>query len=370
MSKAVWVFWGLPAVSAVVIAALVATGAGRPSFSKKTAPAQATPAPSPADRLKTAVSAQGEALAGRTMILHAVAVGPAPRSFRWIQASGAPVVLEDPTSATSRFTVPEGPGPLRFLLFVSDGQEVQSAAVVVPLPELPLRADAGEDQNTPVGGRITLDGRRGQPSEGVAFRWLPVSGPAPANPVESSGTYTFEAAEPGRYRFALVVARGTELSEPDFVEVAVEGPPAETPARVESVPNLSATPAAPASIAQVSADALAAMGAGPRVSESLANAFSEVGSRVDLYENYAELYAELARRLEPILPAGGPRRQMWNDRVFAPLTAFVVEGMRDDGLDLLQPEGLQTPLSDEQRERLAAQFREMAAGFRQRAAGH
>jgi hypothetical protein len=89
---------------------------------------------------------------------------------------------------------------------------------------------------------------------------------------------------------------------------------------------------------------------------------------MDLYENYADTFAEMSRRLEPILPEEPSRRNRWIRRLFEPLTARLIEVMRSEGLDLRLPEGQSAPLSASQRASLADQFRLVAEGLRSAAA--
>ena len=47
---------------------------------------------------------------------------------------------------------------------------------------------------------------------------------------------------------------------------------------------------------------LKALKLGIEVAEPLARVFEDTADRMDLYENYADTFAEMSRRLEPILP--------------------------------------------------------------------
>jgi hypothetical protein len=85
---------------------------------------------------------------------------------------------------------------------------------------------------------------------------------------------------------------------------------------------------------------------------------------MDLYRSYAEAYSELSRRLESLLPADPVRRAVWDERLFAPLTVHLIEGMRAEGLDLRRPEAQNVALTSGQRARLAELFRSMSQGFR------
>jgi hypothetical protein len=319
-------------------------------------------------RLRVMPGFEGRPAPGLQVQLKAVGAGSGPLSYRWIQTRGSEVTLDDPTSARPRFIVPERAGLLEFVLVAADGNQASTSRLTIAVegghPGVDLRADAGDDQVAVVGRRVTLNGLRSEPQGRIGFRWLQVAGPEVALPVEDGTTYSFVPTGPGTHRFALVVAHGEAISMPDMVEVRVgtlTGPEPVTPF---------APPPAPApTLSQLAGQALAAVAGGPDVSEELAAAFEEAASRVDLYESYGELYGELSRRLEPVLPVDPGQRQHWDQALFAPLTAQVVQTLSQAGLDPRTPHGLSAPLPEDVRQRLAAQFREMAAGFRQCPAG-
>ena len=103
--------------------------------------------------------------------------------------------------------------------------------------------------------------------------------------------------------------------------------------------------------------ALSEVEGGPSAGDDLGEAFLGVASRMDLYTSYDELMVELTRRLEEVVPGDASRRSAWLGRVFAPLTARVVDRMRAEGLDLSQPGGRAADLTRPQRRALAEQFR-------------
>ena len=94
---------------------------------------------------------------------------------------------------------------------------------------------------------------------------------------------------------------------------------------------------------------LKALKLGAEVAEPLARAFEDTADRMDLYENYADTFAEMSRRLEPILPDDPSQRSRWIRRLFEPMTGRVIEVMRSEGLDFRLPESQSVPLSASQR---------------------
>ena len=64
------------------------------------------------------------------------------------------------------------------------------------------------------------------------------------------------------------------------------------------------------------------------------------------------------------MPTDAPRRAVWDERLFVPLTARLIEGMKLEGLDLRQAESRNIALTASQRAKLAEMFRAMARGFR------
>ena len=101
-----------------------------------------------------------------------------------------------------------------------------------------------------------------------------------------------------------------------------------------------------------------------RAAEALGEAFDGVADRMDLYRSYAEAFHELGRRLEPLVPPDAPRRSVWDERLFVPLTARMVDAMKAEGLDLRVAEARGAALTAGQRATLAEVFRSMARGFR------
>ncbi len=226
-----------------------------------------------------------------------------------------------------------------------------------PLPVASPKADAGDDLIGLVGRRVTLNGRASTPAGRIGFRWIQVAGPLIRMRVEEGDLLTFLPEAPGVYRFALVVAEGGVISEPDFTTVLV----------VAEVPQTGPAPAAaspPLTAQEAARTALASLPDGPGAATALAEAFAEIAGRIDLYGTYADILQGTSSRLQPVLPADPTRRAAWNERLFLPLTRRLIDDMLPAGLDLSRPEGQAVPLSAAQRRRLAEQFHAMARGFR------
>lgn len=156
-----------------------------------------------------------------------------------------------------------------------------------------------------------------------------------------------------------------QISQPDMVEVQVgtwKGPTTTTAREVEAT---SYSPPPAPTLSQVAQSALAGLEGGSDRAEDLARNFEDVAARVALYASYSDLFVELSRRLDSIVPQEPALRKTWLERLFGPLTAPLIAEMRRQGLDLLTPAGQAAPLNTPQRDALAEQFREMASGFRQ-----
>jgi hypothetical protein len=299
---------------------------------------------------------------GRRILLHGEG-SIAARWVRWVQTQGPPLEIESPTSLSTGVMVPKGASLLGFTLFVANplGTDASSLVIRVTRPdgvpaEPSLRADAGDDQVGIVGRQITLNGARSEPRGQVGYRWIQVAGPPVRLDLEEGYIYSFVPQAPGVYQFALVVGSGSELSRPDLVTVSVGNPA--SPYGLEPARD------APEALHDVARAALATVPGGIDVAQPLAEAFDGIADRMDLYHSYAEAYSELCRRLELLLPPDPARRGVWDERLFAPLTARLVDGMRAEGLDFRRPDAQSTPLTSAQRAKLAELFRSMSQGFR------
>lgn len=225
-----------------------------------------------------------------------------------------------------------------------------------------LRADAGDDQIGLVGRQLTLNGSRSQPKGGLGFRWILMSGPRADPMVEDGHFLAFTPTVSGVYRFALVVASGSRISEPDVVEVIVG---ALTPVNAPGPPAQGAPTLPALSTEELARRSLASIAGGREAGEGLAETFDAIASKMDLYQTYADVFSELSRRLEGTLSTDPAQRAAWTQGLFMPLSARLVEQLRTVGLDLSQAAGAGQPLTPAQKERLAEQFQRMAEGFRE-----
>ncbi|HEX8200965.1 MAG TPA: hypothetical protein VF590_10780, partial [Isosphaeraceae bacterium] len=274
--------------------------------------------------------------------------------YQWVQSRGALVrFLDGATAPSARIQLPDSSGPLEFLLVVSHPGGVASAALTlyVPAPgEDDPVADAGDALRGTVGQPVQLDGARSEPRGHLVYKWIALAGPD-AQPValDASGAVaTFTPRVPGLYRFLLVVASARAISDPDAVDVLVVPPP----------------PPPPPTIEQVAATALEAVDGGAAAAGALGEVFDALAGRIDLYRSYEDVYQEMSRRLEAIVPDDPARRAAWAERVFVPLTARLIEGLRAEGLDLTRGEGPSAAMTEDQKARLADLLRGISGGFR------
>jgi hypothetical protein len=292
-----------------------------------------------------------------------------------VQIQGSRVELGNPTRPQVAFTVPDNATSMTFLLIVLNREGLDCATVTVPVPmdvvsptDPSLRANAGDDQLGFVGRQITLNGIRSEPRGKIGYRWIQVAGPAVPIKIIEGRTYTFVPPVPGLYRFALVVASGSDISEPDLVDVTVC---ANAKLVESSQPVASANPdpaTASSSLEDLAKSLLSSIEDGPAHADGLATCFAAVADRMELYHTYAEAFSEMSRRLESVIPADSPSRPFarsyWNEHLFAPLSSRLILGLMPEGLNLARPEGQVAPLSSAQKKRLAELLHGMAAGFR------
>jgi hypothetical protein len=106
-------------------------------------------------------------------------------SYEWIQISGTPVTLSNPSSTVPTFVAHnagDGGTSLVFQLTVTDNGSLQSAdtcTVTVTLDNnVPPVADAGPDQTVAEGAMVTLDGSSSYDSDdGISsYEWIQISG--------------------------------------------------------------------------------------------------------------------------------------------------------------------------------------------------
>lgn len=291
--------------------------------------------------------------------------------FRWLQTLGRKIRLSNSDGATASFVMPDDSEVLGFLLIVTSpsGSDTAEVRVGGPVPAAAapsntrLRADAGDDQIALVGRQVTLNGGRSEPTGEIGCRWVQTGGPTTHLKLEDGAIFAFTPTVPGVYRFALLVAAGSEISTPDEVIVTVGGGTRiGGPAGVVS-PGDAIVPD-PTPTHEVARSALASLRGGPEAAEPLASLFEAAADRMDLYSSYADAFSEMSRRLEEILPADAAHHAIWIERLFNPLSAQTVEVMRIEGLDLRLPDARAASMSTAQKAALAEHFRLIAEGFR------
>jgi len=293
--------------------------------------------------------------------------GPAATGtvYRWVQTEGPPVAIDDPGKPQISFIVPPNAQRLVFLLTLKDGNGQRAGRVVIPINSAPdrasLRAEAGDDQIGLVGRQITLNGSASTPRERLGYRWLQVAGPKLGLAVGDQAYFSFTPVAPGVYRFALVVAEGSRISEPDEVTVTV----GDYPAKSASDPGVSLAGTAPSP--GLSQAVLGAESFAPKaLIAQVADVFQAVSERAALYSTFAELTSEMTRRLDGIVPADPNSRQLWAQNVFAPLTQHTTAEMFAMGVDLRFPQNHQQPLNASQKEKLRNLFHTYSLEFRSR----
>jgi hypothetical protein len=248
---------------------------------------------------------------------------------------------------------------------VANAKGVDTGELTVPVVGVPAanapavapRADAGDDQVALVGRRVNLSGALSEPRGQIAHRWIQMGGPKVRLSFDEGAMYSFIPHVPGVYRFALVVASCREISQPHEVTVSVASSSASIGASVPAPGESETTP-------ELARRVLSSVRGGPDGAVNLAEVFDAIADRMDLYQSYAEMFQEMSRRLETVVPAEPGLRDLWTSRVFTPLTSRLIELMLTEGLDLRRPDGQNAELSLGQRARLAEGFREVAEGFR------
>ncbi|MDF1798999.1 MAG: Ig-like domain-containing protein, partial [Planctomycetota bacterium] len=121
-------------------------------------------------------------------------------TYSWVQVSGTPVVLDDPSAASPTFSAPEGlaNSNLVFELEVSDGVNTSADTVTVTVAadnDAPSTS-AGGDQAVAEGDIVSLAGSATDPEgQGLSYTWVQVSGPQVLLTDPTSGSPSFVAPE-------------------------------------------------------------------------------------------------------------------------------------------------------------------------------
>ena len=223
------------------------------------------------------------------------------------------------------------------------------------------QANAGDDQIGLVDHQITLNGGRSRGEGALGFRWIQVAGPQAVTMVQDGHCLLFRPKKPGAYRFALVVASGNRISEPDWVEVLVGTMP---PGGLPESPSARPVLPMPVTTEDLARTALTAVADGTARAAALADNIEQVAWKLDLYETYGDVLSELSRRLVSCVPSDPTQRAVWDQKVFHPLSTRLVEHLREEGLDLSRSEGASRPFTPTQKRRLATELEAIATGFR------
>jgi hypothetical protein len=324
------------------------------------------------------VRTDSPAVPGVKMALEAGRGTPQGTQFRWLQIEGPRVEMSDPSRPSIEITIPDGAERLAFMLVAAGPDLVRVIQVIVPLrgyaapsswgapPSGKVKADAGDDQVGLVGYRVTLNGSRSRPGDGKHARWLQVGGPPVLAPQQHGPFFSFVPGSPGLYRFLLIVAGDGELSEPDEVSILVGTPPGAGGVIAQPAPanGGALAPSPPRTPEQIVSVTLPRFSGSRRLAADVADVMDAVAQRASLYESFASLQSELARRLDVVIPADPAVRAAWTDGVFSPLSAYSAGQLLAVGLDVRQPQGLEQPLTAAQRDRLRDHFERLARAFR------
>ena len=274
----------------------------------------------------------------------------------------------------SRSSSQRAPARLGFTLVAMGKGGVEHKELVIPL-SLHVRqaastviADAGDYQLAVAGTQVTLNGIRSVPRDRLAYRWIQVDGPKVHAKVEDGWICVFVPEEPGLYRFLLVVAGDGAISEPSEVRVfAIEKGHSDGEKFSIAADSTGRGPGRANRIDHVEAmarESVKSLDGGPHLSPQLADAFSGVSERMSLYDSYQEVFSELSRRLEEVLPEDTEARTDWDRTVLEPLSAQVLRALKSEGLDLSRNGADAKRMTEAQKERLAATFQSIARGFK------
>ncbi|MFT6040662.1 MAG: hypothetical protein ACI9C2_000826, partial [Gammaproteobacteria bacterium] len=146
----------------------------------------------------------------------------------WVQLSGTPVDLHDPTTPAPSFEVPEGleSSNAVFQITISDGvnQSVDTVSIAFEANNDGPRAIAGADFQVEENEIVTLQGQGFDPEDqDLTFAWTQVSGPAVVLTDPTAANPNFEAPEGlvnTELVFALSVSDGVNIST-DSITVSI-----------------------------------------------------------------------------------------------------------------------------------------------------
>ncbi|MDF1838591.1 MAG: PA14 domain-containing protein, partial [Planctomycetota bacterium] len=149
-------------------------------------------------------------------------------TYRWVQTSGTPVVLDDAHSDSPQFRAPEGlvNSDLTFELQVSDGLHTttDTVTVTVQADDDAPSADAGADQTVNELDAVHLAGTGVDPEgEGLTYQWVQTGGPTVTLDDPSSENPRFVSPDGlanTDFTFELRVSDGVNVSS-DTVTITV-----------------------------------------------------------------------------------------------------------------------------------------------------
>jgi hypothetical protein len=156
-------------------------------------------------------------------------------TYRWFCSHEGALFSPDNQVAAPSLSLP-GPGVYILMLVVDDGLRPSEPDFITITvgdsmpPGHPPVADAGEDIASPASaaGSIFLDGSGSYDTEAepLTYRWFCSHEAADFSPDSETVAPTLSLPGPGVYVLMLVVNDGTQPSEPDFITVTIEAPPA------------------------------------------------------------------------------------------------------------------------------------------------
>ena len=229
-----------------------------------------------------------------------------------------------------------------------------------------LKASAGDDVLAYVGRRATLNGGLSQPEGRVGSRWIQISGPPVLDAVAQGPNLIVVVPAAGTYQFLLVVAEAGIISEPDSVTlVAVDHPEdvARQQAKQASSPEPTESVAPRDLLVRLTRKVAGEVPHPSRITDSLSELFADIAQKMNLYTNYAEAHQEMSRRITDLIDAESVDMQVWNSRVFEPLTQALSTWVRPAGLDLTDKSQWVQPFSPIARSAMASGLLAISEGF-------
>jgi hypothetical protein len=250
-----------------------------------------------------------------------------------------------------------------------DDPEIQLVAFDEEVKFPSLKASAGDDVLAYVGRRATLNGGLSQPEGRIGSRWIQISGPPILDAVAQGPNLIVVVPAAGTYQFLLVVAEAGIISEPDSVTlVAVDHPEdvARQQAKQASPPAPTESVAPRDLIVRLTRKVLGEVPHSLGIANSLSELFADISQKMNLYTNYAEAHQEMSRRITDLIDAESVDMQVWNSRVFEPLTQALSTWVRPAGLDLTDKSQWVQPFSPIARSTMASGLSAISEGFLER----